>query len=154
MKTFQLLRFCLLMTAISLTGCASVPTTSKIVTGCDTPQQNDVATPPKHARRVQVAIYDQTTRPKTDHLDIYDTKPPERPYKVIALLTCEGAPKEEAAMTTAIFYRARMMGADAVLHAETSFGDNEIGLGGRGGFGLLGGTRCVFRARAIVYTDK
>jgi hypothetical protein len=126
-----------------------------IVTGCYTPpQQHDVETPPQHAKRVQVVVYDQTTRPKTDHLDIYDTKPPERPYKVIALLTCEGAPKEEAAMTTAIFYRARMMGADAVLHADTAFGDSEIGLGGRGGFGLLGGTRCVFRARAVVYTDK
>ena len=99
-------------------------------------------------------MYDTTTRTKTTHLDIYDTKPPERPYKVIALLTCEGAPKEEVVMTRAIFYRARMLGADAMLSADTSFGDSEIGLGGHGGFGLLGGTRCVFRARAVVYTDK
>ena len=58
-----------------------------------------------------MSIYDSSPRPKTAHLDVYDTKAPERPYKVIALLTCEGAPKEEAAMTTAILYRARMMGA-------------------------------------------
>ena len=125
--------------------------------GCATgpgPQQQGVETPPQHAKRVQVVMYDPTTRPESKNLDIYDTKEPDRPYKVIALLTCEGAPKEEAPMTAAIFYRARKMGADAVLHSDTSFGESGIGVGGRGGFGFLSGTRCVFRARAIVYTDK
>jgi hypothetical protein len=128
-----------------------------VITGCaTTPQEQNAETSPKHAQRVQVAIYDPTTRPKTAHLNIYDTKPPERPYKVIALLTCEGAPKEEAAMTTAIFYRARMMGADAVMSANTSFTQEGGGFifGPRGGFGGGSDTRCVFRARAIVYTDK
>jgi hypothetical protein len=128
-----------------------------VVTNCaTTPKQNSADAPPKHAKRVQVAIYDSTARPATAHLDVYDTKPPERPYKVIALLTCEGAPKEEAAMTTAIFYRAQMMGADAVMSANTSFTQEGGGfiIGPRGGFGGGSSTRCVFRARAIVYTDK
>ncbi|HEY3931043.1 MAG TPA: hypothetical protein VGM58_01595 [Verrucomicrobiae bacterium] len=126
-----------------------------IVAGCATPHQ-DADTPPKHANRVQVAIYDSSPRPKTTHLDVYDTQPPQRPYKVIALLTCEGAPKEEAAMTTAILYRARMMGADAVMSANTSFTQEGGGfiLGANGGFGGGTSTRCVFRARAIVYEDK
>jgi hypothetical protein len=126
-----------------------------VVTGCATSPQ-DAETPPKHAQRVQIVMYDTTARPKAAHLDVYDMKPPERPFKVIGLLTCEGAPKEEATMTTAIFYRARMMGADAVLSANTSFGQEGGGfvIGPRGGFGGGSSTRCVFRARAIVYSDK
>lgn len=101
-------------------------------------------------------MYDPTPRPKTTRLDIYDTKPPTRPHHVIALLTCEGAPKEEAAMTMAIMYRARMMGADAIMRADTSFTQEGGGIivGPRGGFGGGSNTRCVFRARAIVYTEK
>jgi hypothetical protein len=125
--------------------------------GCTTTSQHqDGVIPPKHANRVQIAFYDSSTRPQKDQLDIYDIKPPERPYKVIALLTCEGAPKEEAAMTTAIFYRARMIGADAVMSANTSFAQEGGGfiIGPRGGFGGGSSTRCVFRAKAIIYVDK
>jgi hypothetical protein len=96
------------------------------------------------------------TREPSHHLDIYDLKQPERPFKEIALLTCEGAPKEEAPMTEAIFYRAKQLGADAVLSANTSMGDQGGGfvMTPRGGFGMPSGSRCVFRARAIIYTDK
>jgi hypothetical protein len=127
-----------------------------IVAGCATSSQQDGETPPKHAKRVQVSIYDSTPRPKTTHLDVFDTKAPERPYKAIALLTCEGAPKEEAAMTTAILYRARMMGADAVMSADAAVTREGGGFifGPSGGFGGGSNTRCVFRARAIVYEDK
>jgi hypothetical protein len=126
-----------------------------MVSSCATSPQ-DADAPPKHAQRVQIVMYDSTVRPKTDHLDVYDMKPPERPFKIIGLLTCEGAPKEEAAMTTAIFYRARMMGADAVLSANTSFAQVGGGfvVGSGGGFGGGSSTRCVFRARAAIYTDK
>lgn len=127
-----------------------------VVAGCATTSQQEVETPPKHAKRVQVVVYDSTVRSKTSHLDVYDMKPPQRPYKAIALLTCEGTPKEEAAMTTAILYRARMMGADAVMTANTSFTQEGGGfiMGSHGGFGGGSNTRCVFRARAIVYEDK
>src|SRR5438445_1040255 len=104
--------------------------------GCSTtPQEQGAEKPPKHARRVQVVIYDSTNRLKTSHLDIYDGRPglpalagrsrlPQKPYKEIALLTCEGAPKEEAEMTTAILYRARMLGADAVMTVDTAVTQN------------------------------
>jgi hypothetical protein len=116
-----------------------------VIAGCATTSQQEVETPPKHAKRVQVAVYDSTTRPKTAHMDVYDMKPPQRPYKSIALLTCEGTPKEEAAMTTAILYRARMMGTQE---------EGGFIMGSHGGFGGGSNTRCVFRARAIVYEDK
>jgi hypothetical protein len=117
---------------------------------------------------VQILMYDTTSRPATEHLDVCGSTPPQRPYKVIALLTCEGAVDQEVVMTTAIYYRARQLGADAVMNAGavtsqngsggiTAVGDargvayqavfNSMGLGGRN-------SRCVFRDNAIVYTDK
>lgn len=114
-------------------------------------------------------MYDPTPRPKTTSLDYYDEKTlPQRPYKTIAFLTCEGAVDEEVVMTAAIFYRARMIGADAVVNAGTiisqngsggitAVGDargvvaqaalNSVGWGGRT-------ARRVFSQKAIVYTDK
>jgi hypothetical protein len=131
-------RFIAALAAVAIVGCAT------------TPQDGEKS--PKFAKRVQIVMYDTSSLPKSAYLDVYDIKPPIRPYKIIALLTCEGAPDEEAAMTKAILYRARMMGADAVLSANTSFSDGGGFMGSRAG--ILFGTRCVYRARAIVYTDK
>jgi uncharacterized protein YceK len=120
-----------------------------IVAGCSTTsEQSRPETKQPKADRVQILMYDTTTRTKTTHLDIYDTKPPERPYKVIALLTCEGAVDQEVVMTTAILYRARQIGADGVISAGTTTIMKEGA--------LVGGTsaRSVFRYRAIVYEDK
>jgi len=121
--------------------------------GCNTSTPERLGEPPPpRAGRVQVLVYDSTPRPKTDRLDVYDVKMPDRSYKVIAPLTCEGAAEEEVLMTRAIFYRARQIGADGVLSGTAAFtqkGEPIIyGVGG------ASKTRCVFRARAIVYQDK
>ncbi len=135
-----------------------------ILAGCSTTSDQNPETKPPKADRVQVLMYDTTTRPRTTHLDIYDTKLPERPYKVIALLTCEGAVDQEVVMTKAILYRARQIGADGLLGTGTittqkegtvnvagtvvkQIAMNVLGLGGSG-------ARSVFRYRAIVYEDK
>lgn len=127
------------------------------VTGCSTSsKEQEAEKPPKHAKRVQMSVFDSSTRPRTTHLDVYDTRPPQRPFKVIALLTCEGAPKEEAVMMTAIIYRAQLIGADALMSADTAYTQEGGGFiwGSHGGFGGGSNTRCVFRAKAIVYIDK
>jgi hypothetical protein len=145
-----------LIAAFAVAGCAS------------TPSQQSHENPPPKANRVQILMYDTTSRSATEHLDVCGSTPPQRPYKVIALLTCEGAVDQEVVMDTAIYYRARQLGADAVMNAGTvtsqngsggivAVGDargvaaqavfNSMGLGGRS-------TRCVFRDNAIVYTDK
>jgi hypothetical protein len=109
-------------------------------------------------------MYDTTPRAATTHLDYCGTNPPQRPYKVIALLTCEGAVDQEVVMSTAIYYRARQIGADAVMNAGTITTQKETGGIYAGsvaqqavlssmGFGGSG-ARSVFRANAIVYTDK
>lgn len=134
------------------------------VAGCSsTSSEQSSEKPPPKASRVQILMYDNP-RPKTTHLDILGPNPPQRPFKVIALLTCEGAVDQEVVMTTAIYYRARQIGADGVINAGTittqqegslNVADtvskqimmNAIGLGGSS-------ARCVFRADAIVYTDK
>jgi hypothetical protein len=119
--------------------------------------------PPPKANRVQIMRYDSTYRPSTTELDVFGQIPPTRPYKVIALLTCEGRLDQEVVMTTAIYYQARQIGADGVINpnAVATQGDptlhvadtvqkqvimNPIGLEGNG-------QRCVFRAYAIVYTS-
>lgn len=132
----------LVLLASGLVGCSTVqPTPEK---------------PPEHAQRVQVLAYDTIHRPPTAHLDIYDVKAPTRTFKVIALMTCEGAAKEEVVMTKAMFYRARMLGADGVVPADstmTTQGTFNV-VTPRGGVGGGGGTRAVFRLRAIVYEDR
>jgi hypothetical protein len=95
-------------------------------------------------------MYDQAQRPKTTHLDVYDAKPPQRPYKVIALLTCEGGVDQEVVMTRAIYYRARQLGADGVLNAPADHPELSTLNITRG----VMQPRCVFRAKAIVYTDE
>ena len=119
--------------------------------------------PPK-ADRVQIMRYDSTFRPSTTDLDVFGQIPPTRPYKVIALLTCEGRLDQEVVMTTAIYYKARQVGADGVINpnAVATHGDptlhvadtvqkqvimNPVGL-------EANNQRCVFRAYAFVYTDK
>jgi hypothetical protein len=141
-----------LIAAFAVAGCAS------------TPSQQSQEKPPPKANRVQILMYDSTPRPTTDHLDICGSNPPQRPYKIIALLTCEGAVDQEVVMTRAIYYRARQIGADAVVNTGTittqkegtvNVADtvgkqifmNAVGMGGSG-------ARSVFRANAIVYTDK
>jgi hypothetical protein len=150
----QLMRFSAIIplaTILIFTGCSSGTLPSP------KPQTAHEAAP-KFAQRVKLVMYEDpvVTREVSHHLDIYDLKQPDRPFKEIALLTCEGAPKEEAPMTEAIFYRAKQLGADAVLSAGASMGDQGGGFiaGPRGGFGMPSGTRCVFRARAIIYTEK
>ena len=126
-----------------------------VVAGCSTtPAESGAEKKPPKADRVQVLMYDTTPRPKTTHLDVYDLKPPEKAYTVIALLTCEGRVDQEVVMSTAIFYRARQIGADGVMRAENvtrqkgSFSFNRYGGGGRSE------ARCVFHYRAIVYDNK
>jgi hypothetical protein len=127
-----------------------------LVVGCaTTPPQPAPEKKPRKAARVEVLMYDSATRPATAHLDVYDKTPPERPHRVTALLTCEGAVDQEVVMTAAIFYRARQIGADAVIKLETIYTqpkDPAILAGSVFGSGT--GTRCVFQYRAIVYENK
>ena len=110
-----------------------------LVAGCaTTPSQQRADQPPKHAKRVQIGMYDASPRGKSDHVDVYDeTHPLLKPHNDIALVTCEGTPSEESPMIEAIIYRARMLGANAVIILPPS----------RSGWG----DRRVFRAKAVVY---
>ena len=90
-------------------------------------------------------MYDKTPRPPKEKIEVYDAKLPGKPYKEIASLTCEGAPREEAVMMEAILYRARHLGADGVIIQPPDRMAEWNGLGI--------GHRRVFRASAILY-DK
>jgi hypothetical protein len=126
-----------------------------VFAGCSTtPSESHPEKKPPKADRVQVLMYDTAPRPKTSHLDVYDLQPPEKSYKVIALLTCEGRVDQEAVMSTAIFYRARQIGADAVIRAGNVTTQKESFSLGRYGGGGISEARCVFNYRAIVYDNK
>jgi len=122
-----------------------------LASGCaSTSSQQSYEKPPPKANRVQVAWYDTTPRAPTTTLDYCGVNPPRRPYKVIALLTCEGAPNQEAIMTAAIYYRARQIGANAVQDAGTI---RTVSMGYYY-FYAAPRHRCIFRDYAIVYTDQ
>ena len=108
-------------------------------------------------------MYDSSPRIPTTNLDVCDSAT-QRPHKVIALLTCEGAVNQEVVMTRAIFYRARQIGADAVTNAGTITTQSETTVNVAQTFGQqimmnavgMGGSqaRCIFRYYALVYADK
>ena len=129
---------------------------SLFAAGCTTPEpwQQKANNPPEHAGRVKIVMYDTSPRGKRERIDVItDNRTIQKPFKAIALLTCEGALAEEAVMTEANIYRARMMGADAVV-IENAFGYQQGGAiiwGPRGGFGGGSSGRAVFRATAVVY---
>ena len=134
-----------------------------IIAGCSsTSSQQSAEKPPPKAGRVQILMYDTAPRPITTHLDICGTNAPQRPYKIIALLTCEGAVNQEVVMTAAIYYRARQIGAEAVMDAGTVNEEVDTlnvtqGIAQQAmmsGLGLGSTARCIFRANAIVYTDS
>ena len=116
-----------------------------IISGCSTTGP-DGERVPRFAKRVEVVTYDTNPRSHTKQLDIYDAKRPTKAFKEIAALTCEGAPDEEAVMTEALLYRARMLGADGVLIVPPERTMEWNGFGGS--------SRRVFRCKAIVYETK
>src|SRR5579859_2086553 len=149
----------MMKTKILLFALAAVTT----FVGCTTPlfDDNPPPNPPPKANRVQILMYDSTPRPIATQLNVIGPNPPARPYKVIALLTCEGRLDQEAVMMTAIYYRARLIGADAVINPNAVTAQSEPILNAAdtvqkhvmmNPIGLeANGQRCVFRAYAIVY---
>lgn len=113
--------------------------------GCSTKKSAVADAPPKYAKHVQCVQYDTTPRPAKESIEVL-VQPPNRKYKVIALLTAEGSYKEEVVMTRAIVYRARQLGADAVLQMDLS----NASTGNGSIYGHMGG-RSVFRFNAIVF---
>ncbi|MGD1086272.1 MAG: hypothetical protein ABSA47_16170 [Verrucomicrobiota bacterium] len=120
-----------------------------IAASCSTTPKDESGKPVVHANRVKIVMYDSKERTRSTSTEVFDLsrggKAPIRPYKVIALLTCEGTVNEETDMLNAIIYRARQLGADGLVirpPART--------------FGLLWtdlGERRLFSGQAIVWLD-
>ena len=95
--------------------------------------------------RVNVLMIDTTPRSPSTKVDIIidESSLIAKANKPIAFLTCEGAAKEEIDMTKGIAEKARLLGADAIVILNANLGsDFQMG---------HGGSRAVFRAKAIVY---
>ncbi len=124
--------------------------TTFLFIGCATSPQDASNRPPKHVGRVKTAAFDTTARQVTTELEVFDeTKKLDRPHKVIALLTAEGAANEEGDLVNAMMFKARQLGANAVVmlppdrpNAGVVF--NNI---------LQPADRRVFRGNAVVYKE-
>lgn len=118
-----------------------------IVTGCATQTTDGHKLTRRELqclKRVTVLMYDTTPRSPSKTVDLFDeTRPITKANKEIAFLTCEGAAKEEIDMTKGIIEKARLLGADAIVILGANMGsDFQMG---------HGGSRAVFRAKAVVY---
>lgn len=118
-----------------------------IITGCSSTPQDGLGTPAKFIKRVQFVPYDSIVRQPNPNLVVLDEAPTDKKFKVIAQMTCEGAYHEEVVMTEAMIYEAKKLGADAMvrlppIQASTGHGT---------ALGFDHGTRCLFRANAIVF---
>lgn len=110
-----------------------------LLIGCSSMPQIASEKPPKHAKRVQVALFDSAARPPTTNLDIFDAaNKVKRSHRLVATLTCDGPPSEEGVMINAIAYRARVLGAQAMIILPQ---------------GRFWTGRRIYRAEAVVYTD-
>ena len=121
------------------------------MTGCETTQPSNVEKPVKSAGRVKVALYDSSSRNPTRELDVYNSESQiQKPHRIIALLTCEGPAHQEGELVNAINYRARQIGANAVIVLEADR-PNEKLLFSNPIFQPADSR--VFRAQAVVYSD-
>jgi hypothetical protein len=115
--------------------------------GCRAPLPSNPADPaPRYASRIKVAQYDLSPRAPNRSLEVFDA-PPTRPHKVIALLSHKAEPNDSAAMMNAIAWRARQLGADAIIvlpPQETGIRWNNWGVE-RG--------EPIYSANAIVFTE-
>jgi hypothetical protein len=162
MKISSMILLCSAATVLS--GCGTSDIFQPTAPSAPIVASFDYYNPPPKANRVQILMYDSTPRHSTTELDVFGPNPPSRPYKVIAFLTCEGRLDQGVVMTTAIYYRARQIGADGVINPNITAAQGESKPNGAdtvqrqvmmNPIGLEGnGNRCVFRAYAIVYTDK
>jgi len=116
--------------------------------GCSTTPSGNPADPaPKYAGRINVARYDVTPRVPSTAFEVF-TRADEvqQPYKIIALLSHESKPKDSGLMINAIAWRARQLGADAMIllpPQETGLRWNQWGVQKQ---------QPIYSANAIVYT--
>jgi hypothetical protein len=122
----------LLSTLLLLVGCSSTP----VSTSGDPPV--------RYARYVQVATFDFSPRSATAKLDILQT-PPTRKNHVIAELTIDGSAENEGKLINALAWKARQLGADALVVLTP------VGQRNYDALGIPEETHWIFRANAIVF---
>ena len=124
-----------------------------LITGCQeyTVNSKTGERVPRYAGRIQVALYDQTTRPENPNFEVF-ARPEDvkRPYKIIALLAHEANPEDEAMMMNAIAYRAKKLGADAMIVLNQQANNAQVNQVVQ----IANNERKpqIYRANAIIYT--
>ena len=121
-----------------------------LLTGCATPPAqvaNSNDPPVRYARYVQVATFDATPRPATTKLNVLQDAPTQK-FHPIAQLTIDGESENEGKLINALAWKARQLGADALLMLPP------VGQRKYSGFGVPEGTHWAYRAQAIVFDSQ
>jgi len=127
-----------------------------ISTGCYSTDPNGDQ-PIRYASGVQIAPYDSILRKPSQNIEIFqDASEVKRRYHIIALLTREAYPRDEALITSALIWRAKHIGANGIifLYANFNTGQKSSLVGNRNV--VIGGSeheQAVFRANAIVFDE-
>lgn len=122
----------MLATLALLVGCSNTPST---------PISSSGDPPVRYAGKVQVATFDSSPRPPTIKLVVIQETPTQK-FHVIAQLTIFGKTQDEGRLANALAWKARQIGADALLMLPR--------VRQTGAFGIPN-DRCVLRANAIVF---
>lgn len=122
-----------------------------LLTSCSsTPDPNG---PPRYADRLKIAVFDATPRAATSSVDVFDeTTKVTRPYKIIAQLGRNAKPTDSSLIINAIAWRARQMGADAIILLPAQSTGWKVN--NRWGNPSVEQTEPIYNANAIIYTDR
>src|SRR3954447_2721451 len=88
-----------------------------LIVSCASPPSESGEQPVRYAKDVNVAIYDETTRPPTSKLEVFNSEQDlkGRPFRIIAKLSRHGRIKDQALIENAIAWRARKLGGEGLI---------------------------------------
>ena len=93
-----------------LTSCSSVPPAER---------------PPRYGKGVQAVMLDSTPRVFNPTVEVFQRREDlgDRPRRTIAIVSHDGWPNDQAALVTALIWKAKALGADAIiLHPPEKMG--------------------------------
>ena len=115
----------------------------------------DPNAPPRYASSVIITSYTTTTYPPTHDLTVYNQGDKIPPHKIIAMLSRHGHERDQGKILNAIAWKARQLGAQAIILLDPREPGSEYSAVVAGGFASAKTSKeqPVWRANAIIYTD-
>ena len=120
------------------------------VIGCKS--TNYTERPPRYGTSVQVVAYDSTPRKVNPDFQVFAREADvPQPFKIIAMVCRNAKPQDQGLMMQAISWRAKQLGADAMIVLPPEATGYSWGMAGN--FAGGGPNQPIYRAHAVVYTS-